>query len=339
MRLDASGNLGIGTSSPLTKLHLQDNAAVFIQMTDVGDGASRIGQNGTALTFGVDSGNGTTERMRLDASGNLGLGVTPSAWTGGFKALQMPGGSVASYASGTNLQIEIGSAYYQSSLGAYAYFNTGTAPTLYRQLNGQHNWNIAPSGTAGNAITFTQAMTLTADGVLLIGQTATKTDEYLRVSNSGQASMLLDNTGKNNGAFLGVFNDAALFGVNRNPSSGIFYDTSKYATDIVAVGSSTDSYIVFETSSAANTIPTERMRLDASGNLLVGLTSATGVAKLQVSGAIRTTGFTVATLPAGTVGMRTYVTDALAPSFSATVVGGGAVTIPVFYNGTNWIVA
>jgi hypothetical protein len=182
-------------------------------------------------------------------------------------------------------------------------------------------------------------MTLTADGVLLIGQTATKTDEYLRVSNSGQASMLLDNTGKNNGAFLGVFNDAALFGVNRNPSSGIFYDTSKYATDIVAVGSSTDSYIVFETSSAANTIPTERMRLDASGNLLVGLTSATGVAKLQVSGAIRTTGFTVATLPAGTVGMRTYVTDALAPSFSATVVGGGAVTIPVFYNGTNWIVA
>jgi hypothetical protein len=81
------------------------------------------------------------------------------------------------------------------------------------------------------------------------------------------------------------------------------------------------------------------MRLDASGNLLVGLTSATGVAKLQVSGAIRTTGFTVATLPAGTVGMRTYVTDALAPSFSATVVGGGAVTIPVFYNGTNWIVA
>lgn len=84
---------------------------------------------------------------------------------------------------------------------------------------------------------------------------------------------------------------------------------------------------------------TERVRIDTSGNLLVGLTSATGVAKLQVSGALRTTGFTVATLPAGTVGMRTYVTDALAPSFSATVTGGGAVTIPVFYNGTNWIVA
>lgn len=97
-------------------------------------------------------------------------------------------------------------------------------------------------------------------------------------------------------------------------------------------------------SPATNTVAwstngSERMRLDASGIFLVGISSATGTAKLQISGPLRTTGYTVATLPAGTVGMRTYVTDALAPSFGATVVGGGAVTIPVFYNGTNWIVA
>jgi hypothetical protein len=106
-----------------------------------------------------------------------------------------------------------------------------------------------------------------------------------------------------------------------------------YATGYALLAQGAATPLIFGTNN------TERMRLDSSGNLLVGLTSATGVAKLQVSGAIRTTGFTVATLPAGTVGMRTYVTDALAPSFSATVVGGGAVTIPVFYNGTNWIVA
>lgn len=70
MRLTSTG-LGVGTTIPATKLHLQDNAAVFIQMTDVGDGASRIGQNGTALTFGVDTGNGTTERARIDTSGNF----------------------------------------------------------------------------------------------------------------------------------------------------------------------------------------------------------------------------------------------------------------------------
>jgi len=50
-------------------------------------------------------------------------------------------------------------------------------------------------------------------------------------------------------------------------------------------------------------------------------------------------GYTVATLPTGVVGMRAYVTNALAPAYGVTVVGGGAVTIPVFYNGTNWICA
>ncbi len=49
--------------------------------------------------------------------------------------------------------------------------------------------------------------------------------------------------------------------------------------------------------------------------------------------------YTVATLPAaGTQGRRSWVTDALAPAFGAAPVGGGAVVIPVFDNGTIWIV-
>ena len=49
--------------------------------------------------------------------------------------------------------------------------------------------------------------------------------------------------------------------------------------------------------------------------------------------------YTVATLPAaGTQGRRAWVTDALAPTFGAAVVGGGAVVIPVFDDGTTWIV-
>jgi len=52
-----------------------------------------------------------------------------------------------------------------------------------------------------------------------------------------------------------------------------------------------------------------------------------------------TAGYTVATLPAGTVGDRAYVTNALAPAYGAVVVGGGAVTVPVFYNGAAWICA
>ena len=42
--------------------------------------------------------------------------------------------------------------------------------------------------------------------------------------------------------------------------------------------------------------------------------------------------------PSGLLGSRNYVTDALSPVFGSPVVGGGAVTIPVFSDGTNWIV-
>jgi hypothetical protein len=61
-------------------------------------------------------------------------------------------------------------------------------------------------------------------------------------------------------------------------------------------------------------------------------------ARATYNGVVRLKGYTVATLPAGTVGDTAYVTDALTPVSLATVVGGGAVKVPVFYDGTNWIV-
>ncbi len=63
----------------------------------------------------------------------------------------------------------------------------------------------------------------------------------------------------------------------------------------------------------------------------------TSTGNATVSGVYISGGFTVATLPAGITGATAYVTDALTPSYLGTAVGGGAVTVPVFYNGTNWI--
>lgn len=51
------------------------------------------------------------------------------------------------------------------------------------------------------------------------------------------------------------------------------------------------------------------------------------------------TNYTVATLPsaaASGVGARSFVTDASAPTFGATVAGGGAVATPVYSDGINW---
>ena len=86
------------------------------------------------------------------------------------------------------------------------------------------------------------------------------------------------------------------------------------------------TYIQFRTVKAGTTTLAECARMWDNGAFSVARTISTG-------------GYTVATLPAGTVGQRAYVTDALAPAYGVAVAGGGAVTIPVFYNGAAWICA
>ena len=101
-----------------------------------------------------------------------------------------------------------------------------------------------------------------------------------------------------------------------------------------------NSYIAFGFSDNND----QMVNIKHNGSVLIGNTVAVSGAKLEVTGAISATttiatgGYTVATLPTGVVGARAYVTNALTPTWGSTVVTGGAVTVPVFYNGTNWIV-
>jgi len=61
--------------------------------------------------------------------------------------------------------------------------------------------------------------------------------------------------------------------------------------------------------------------------------------KISATTTLKSGGYTVATLPAGTAGMIAYVTDATTPTWLAALTGGGAVVCPVFYNGTAWVSA
>lgn len=74
---------------------------------------------------------------------------------------------------------------------------------------------------------------------------------------------------------------------------------------------------------------------DGAGVVRISCDS-TGIVSVPV---LSTNGYTVSTLPEGTIGLRSYVSDALTPSYLAVVTGGGAVTCPVFYDGTNWVCA
>ena len=108
---------------------------------------------------------GGSERVRVDTSGNVGIGVTPSAWAfSGSQALQVKNASFAGYLNRAYVNANL---YFNSS-GSPLYIASDFA-TQYVQINGENRWYTAPSGTAGNAISFTQAMTLDSSGNLLVG--------------------------------------------------------------------------------------------------------------------------------------------------------------------------
>jgi hypothetical protein len=111
-------------------------------------------------------------RATIDSVGNVGVGVTPSAWQSDYKALQIRGASLSNNAAASDLWLSA-NLFVNSSL-QNTYIATAAA-SRYRQTSGTHIWDIAASGTAGNAITFTQAMTLDASGNLLVGLTAAGT--------------------------------------------------------------------------------------------------------------------------------------------------------------------
>jgi hypothetical protein len=134
-------------------------------ITDVSTG--NVTYTGT-LTGGTGVVNLGSGQLVKDASGNLGLGVTPSAWNSSIKALQLVNGSQIAF-SGAYGGLQA-NAYYDTG-GTYRYITTGQQASLYQQSGGNQSWSNAPSGTAGNPITFTQAMTLDAGGNLLVGTT------------------------------------------------------------------------------------------------------------------------------------------------------------------------
>lgn len=93
-----------------------------------------------------------------------------------------------------------------------------------------------------------------------------------------------------------------------------------------------ETRIVFNTAPSTSVTEAENARLDqATGFSMYGANPV-----IDANRVFRNRIYTVATLPTGVDGMRTYVSDALAPTALASVTGGGAVHVPVFYDGSAW---
>jgi hypothetical protein len=176
------------------------------------------GTGGNAISF--------NQAMTLNASGNLGLGVTPSAWST-YKAFELPNvGFIAS--AGEYIQMIANGVYNGTN---YTY-KTSNVATMYAQAVGQHQWFSAPSGTAGNTFTFTQPMTLAATGNLLIGTT---TDNGNKLQVNGV--IYSTNSGNNyQGIYADGTNDAGLLLGNGSTAKLYIYKGNDDRFEIFSVG-------------------------------------------------------------------------------------------------------
>jgi len=275
LTLDASGNLGINTSLPAYKLDVNNTggsiAAARLYGNDQANVRLRLENTGGRtweLTSGLTGANNSTftiydvtataTRLQIDASGNLGLSVTPSAST--IPTLQFGANAIITSSNTTylnaNATFNSGWKYIASSLPA----------NQYQQSNGEHAWFNAPSGTAGNAISFTQAMTLDASGRLGIGTSSPSSLLHLSTANASNQLLLQSTTGTN-AAYMNFKNTGGNNFIGVDNSTG----TALFVTGGAAYGFSMVSESAYPLVFGTNN--TERMRITSAGNVGIGTTS------------------------------------------------------------------
>ena len=227
MRLTSTG-LGIGTSSPSGRLDVKaptGNGNLAITTGTTTADSIRLNAGGSVTNWLEYRGylghvwfDNVGERMRLDSSGNLGLGVTPSAST------------IPQFEGGANLfLVGRGNVY----VGNNVTFNSGfkyiaTAASAQYNISGaEHRWFTAPSGTAGNAISFTQAMTLDASGNLLVNTTSSTYSASGRgVIELGGGSTAIFAMKINNSAAGYTYHDGTVFSVSNVLNGALAFATN-----------------------------------------------------------------------------------------------------------------
>ena len=260
--------------------------AAFVAGTAALPAITTTGDTNTGIFFPaadtIAFSEGGAEAMRLDSAGNMGLGVTPSAWVAGSKALQIS--SVTAVSQSANGYVNITNNAYESASETYKYLVSSYQAALYQQKSGKHEWYTAASGTAGNTISFTQAMTLDASGNLGVGVTSP-------VSPLTAARGNVTGAGQWASSAIAVYNPTNT-GSYSQISFGYTVGTTNAAAYIgyVSTNQGANGYgdLVFGTRAVnTDTQPTERARITSAGDLLVGGTSklSGGVFGLDINSA------------------------------------------------------
>jgi hypothetical protein len=279
-----TGRLGIGTTSPGMKLTINDTTTAQIQLGYNDSIYGRIGrnssgnyefssyENGGNLLFGTTGTTGsTTERVRIDSSGRVGIGTSvPSMRT----AIYDTNNNTVSGANIWNYEIaglQIRNLSTTANTMAGVYFESGT-------LGGSASaiFNVQESSTAG-ALAF-------ATG----GSGSNSVPERLRIDSQGRVGIGTTSPGGSQSALLHVVHSSACPFTIDGTSAGGGYLTiennglARYfigsgaqlgggTVSELALRSQTGGGITFLTNGA-----NERARIDSSGRLLVGTSSTSG---------------------------------------------------------------
>lgn len=197
---------------------------------------------------GMVVGAGNLSTGNVLASGVVAVGgVTPSAWGGDFKALQVGANGAALVSDATASTRLYNNAYYDGT--NLRYIGTGNSTQYLQYSDGSHRWYSANSQTAGNVISYSQSMMVDANGNLLVGTTTAP-------KNWNTVAPKIRTT--NGGIQIGDYSLIA---------EDVFDPDS-----LCLVADSTEN-ICFGQYNLATTTYTERMRIDTSGHLVPAVTA------------------------------------------------------------------
>ena len=221
----AAGGVG-GTINFLAYTSGTSGANIEAQIKGVKSSASSAGE---LQFFTSDSSGNSQQRFMVDGSGNVGIGVTPSAWASIYRGIQMRESYAAIFSDNGNGVCEITSNAYND--GAWKYANALKAARYQIDgANGQHEWYTAGTGTVGGTITdfATAKMTLDESGNLLVGTTGVHLAAHSAFQNNASGQVTFRNTSTTAGRYFNIgMNSGSSMLVVDNNGTGVYLD---YAT-------------------------------------------------------------------------------------------------------------